>query len=103
MVSRICVAWVNQKTRSQVAGLALFGDPFNGAAVKGMPQERVKTWCAAGDGVCSGLFQIGVAHLSYGTSVGTAATWINNIVKQPLPNGGATGGKGGAKGAKRSR
>jgi hypothetical protein len=56
----------------------VFGDPFNGASIKGFPQENIKTLCAAGDGVCGGKFQITAAHLSYtaGGSVSDAARWM---------------------------
>ncbi|KAF2398085.1 alpha/beta-hydrolase, partial [Trichodelitschia bisporula] len=65
MVARICAAWSKEPAQKQIAGLALFGDPFNGAAVKGVPKENVKTWCTSGDGVCKGDFSISAAHLAY--------------------------------------
>jgi len=81
MVARICAAWANEKAKPLIKGLALFGDPFNGADVKGIPKERVRTWCNVGDGVCKGEFSIGAAHLSYvGSSTSAAVSWIKGIV-----------------------
>jgi len=82
MVARICAAWAGEAAKKQIKGLALFGDPFNGADVKGISTSKVKTWCNNNDGVCKGDFSIGVAHLSYvGTSTSQALTWIKGIVK----------------------
>jgi len=82
MVARICAAWVDESVKKQIKGLALFGDPFNGADVKGIPQSRIRTWCNPTDGVCKGQFQIGAGHLAYvGTSTTAAVSWIKNIVK----------------------
>jgi len=60
-------------------GVVVFGDPFNGASIKGFPQEGIKTFCAASDGVCKGQFVIGLAHLSYasGPGIKEAAKWMN--------------------------
>jgi len=82
MVARICAAWAGDAAKKQIKGLALFGDPFNGADVKGIPKSQIKTWCNSGDGVCKGAFQIGAAHLAYvGSSTSQAISWIKNIVK----------------------
>lgn len=54
-----------EAAKKQIAGLALFGDPSNGASVKGVPQEKIKTWCEAKDGVCARGLNIGIAHLAY--------------------------------------
>ncbi|KAF2397846.1 cutinase-domain-containing protein [Trichodelitschia bisporula] len=81
MVARICVAFAEEKARRQVAGIVVFGDPFNGAPVKDFPSENVKTFCAAGDGVCQGKFIISGAHLSYtGASTSQAVKWIQQRV-----------------------
>jgi len=83
MVARICAAWAGPKAKPLIKGLALFGDPFNGASVKGIDQKRIKTWCSNGDGVCKGQFSISAAHLSYAGNgdPGKAAAWIKEIVK----------------------
>lgn len=61
-------------------GVVVFGDPFNGASIKGFPKDGIKTFCNAGDGVCSGKFSITAAHLSYtvGPQIREAATWMNS-------------------------
>ena len=84
MVGRICAAFAGDAAKKQIAGLALFGDPFNGASVKGIPQEKVKSWCEAKDGVCGGGLNIGIAHLAYtgNGSVKEAAKWMNDLVKK---------------------
>ena len=41
-----------------------FGDPFNGAPIKGY-NGPIEIYCAAGDGVCTGNFELAAAHLSY--------------------------------------
>jgi hypothetical protein len=37
----------------------LWGDPMNGADVRGIPDDRIKTICRSDDGVCKGEFNIG--------------------------------------------
>ncbi|TLD38427.1 hypothetical protein E2P81_ATG00970 [Venturia nashicola] len=84
MVGRICAAFASDAAKKQLVALALFGDPFNGASVKGVPQDRIKSWCEAKDGVCSGGLVIGAAHLAYTSNgnVKEAAKWMNEIVKK---------------------
>ncbi|KAE9981278.1 hypothetical protein BLS_007650 [Venturia inaequalis] len=84
MVARICAAFAGEAAKKQTYALALFGDPFNGASVKGIPQEKIKSWCEAKDGVCGGGLNIGMAHLAYTSngSVKEAAKWMNEMVKQ---------------------
>jgi len=81
MVARECAAYSTPAVQKRIKGLALFGDPFNGASVKGVPQSNIKTWCNNGDGVCKGEFVIGAAHLSYTGNARAAATWIQGIAK----------------------
>lgn len=59
--------------------MVVFGDPFNGASIKGFPQDGIKTFCNASDGVCKGEFKIGLGHLSYttGSTMSDAAKWMN--------------------------
>jgi cutinase len=67
----------------------LFGDPFNGAPVKGIPNEKIKVFCDKSDGVCQGKLQITLGHMSYNTSprnsgltdVQAAAKWAKEVVK----------------------
>lgn len=55
---------------------------MNGADVKGMPNDRIKTICNQGDGVCKGEFSISAAHLSYFSQVAEAANWADQIVQK---------------------
>ena len=59
----------------------VFGDPFNGAPIKGYPTSQIKTYCIAGDEVCEVEFVITSSHLSY-TLLGTteAVAYIESIV-----------------------
>jgi len=77
MVARICVAFAEEETKKRVAGILTYGDPFNGATVKGFPQDKIKINCNPTDGVCKGDFSIGVGHLSYSTSSGVA--WLKEL------------------------
>jgi hypothetical protein len=43
-----------------------FGDPFNGAPIKGY-KGPIEIYCKPDDGVCSGNFELKGAHLSYQT------------------------------------
>lgn len=83
-MARICAAYANESAKKQIAGIALFGDPFNGASVKGVPQEHIKSWCEKNDGVCNGQLSIGFAHLAYTSngSVKEAVKWMNDLVKK---------------------
>jgi len=81
MVAHNCVAFATPEARKQVAGVVVFGDPFNGAPIKDFPIENIKTYCAAGDGVCKGEFKISASHLAYvGTSTSGAVKWMNERV-----------------------
>jgi len=54
---------------------------FNGAPIKGLPSDKIKTFCDKGDGVCDGKFQISAAHLSYsGAVTQEASKWIQQQV-----------------------
>jgi len=77
MVARICVAYAKPEVKARVAGILTYGDPFNGATVKGFDSSKIKINCNPTDGVCKGDFSIGVGHLSYSTSAGIA--WLKQI------------------------
>jgi hypothetical protein len=64
-----------------VKGVVVFGDPFNGAPIKGYPSSKIKTDCISGDDVCTGEFTIGLGHLSYTLMDTTeAVSYIKGIV-----------------------
>jgi len=77
MVARICVAYASEAAKSKVVGILTYGDPFNGATVKGFDQSKIKINCNPTDGVCKGDFSIGVGHLSYSTGAGI--TWLKAL------------------------
>lgn len=84
MVARICAAYAGEAAKQQIIALGLFGDPFNGASVKGVAQEKIRSWCEAKDGVCGGGLVIGMAHLAYTSNgnVKEAAKWMNEMAKK---------------------
>ncbi|QDS77505.1 hypothetical protein FKW77_000475 [Venturia effusa] len=79
MVARICVAYASEATKSRVVGILTYGDPFNGATVKGFDSSKIKINCNPTDGVCKGDFSIGVGHLSYSTVSGVS--WLKSLEK----------------------
>ncbi|KAF2399999.1 cutinase-domain-containing protein [Trichodelitschia bisporula] len=81
MVSHNGVAYASEEAKQKVAAVVVFGDPFNGAPIKGY-SGPIKTYCAAGDQVCTGNFIIGAAHLAYvGTSTSQAVSYMIDIAK----------------------
>jgi hypothetical protein len=60
-----------------------FGDPFNGSPIKGY-KGPIEIYCAPGDGVCTGNFELVGAHLSYVTD-GTIASAKKRLLE--LANG----------------
>ncbi|KAF2430231.1 alpha/beta-hydrolase [Tothia fuscella] len=80
MVARECVAFAEPEARAKVIGILTYGDPFNGATVKGFPQDKIKINCNPTDGVCKGDFSIGLGHLSYSTTTGVA--WLKSLEKK---------------------
>jgi hypothetical protein len=78
-----------------VQGVITFGDPFNGAPIKGY-DGPIEIYCNSGDGVCTGNFEVALGHLSYGidTSAGLAQKRLlemaagggdNKCCRPPLP------------------
>jgi Cutinase len=84
MVARVCAAFAGDDAKENIGGLALFGDPFNGATVKGISQQDIRTWCDPGDAVCSGEEVISAAHLAYqrpgNPSIPQAVQWMRELV-----------------------
>lgn len=66
-----------------VQGVLTFGDPFNGAQIKGWTGP-ILTFCRPTDGVCEGNFKIGGAHLSYSSSSDATdgAKWLKKMAAQ---------------------
>jgi len=65
MVVHNGIAYATEAARKRVAGVVVFGDPFQGAPIKGY-SGPILTYCKKGDGVCGGNFEISGSHLSYG-------------------------------------
>jgi hypothetical protein len=76
MVAHNSVAYAKPSAIAHVAGVVVFGDPFQGAKIKGYNGEIV-TFCNAGDNVCTGNFEIAPSHLSY--SGGSAVSAFNRL------------------------
>ncbi|KAF2415659.1 alpha/beta-hydrolase [Tothia fuscella] len=64
MVVRNGVAYAEPSAKARVKGVVTFGDPFQGAPIKGYTGP-IKTFCKIDDGVCGGNFELSAAHLSY--------------------------------------
>jgi len=72
MVVHNGIAYATETARKRVAGVLVFGDPFQGASIKGY-NGPIITYCKKGDGVCGGNFEISASHLSYGGADTTQA------------------------------
>jgi len=91
--------------KSKLLGGVLFGDTLNQRnrhAIPGFPANRVKEYCANGDGICERAFRgITAGHLSYTTNgmanqaVGFLISKINSGGNGGEPGGEVKGGKGG--------
>ncbi|KAF2670878.1 alpha/beta-hydrolase, partial [Microthyrium microscopicum] len=64
MVAHNAVAYATNDAKGHVTGVVTFGDPFQGAKIKGYSGPIV-TYCNAGDGVCTGNFELAGSHLAY--------------------------------------
>lgn len=60
----------------RIAAIVVFGDPNNGDAFPGTLNNNVKTFCNAGDLICSGQAIILAPHLRYGSDAGAAAQFV---------------------------
>ncbi|KAF2430227.1 alpha/beta-hydrolase, partial [Tothia fuscella] len=65
-----------QDVKDRIAGIILYGDTQfkqEGGKIKGLPAEKVKTMCngyqelksASSDGVCGGMLNVNMGHISY--------------------------------------
>jgi len=64
MVSHNAVAYAPEDAKKRVSAVVVWGDPFQGAPIKGY-SGPIMTYCASGDDVCTGNFVIGFTHLAY--------------------------------------
>jgi len=94
--------------KNRLLGGVLFGDTLNQRnrhAIPGFPPNRVKEYCANGDGICERAFRgITSGHLSYTTNgmgnqaVGFLISKINSGGNGGQAGGEVKGGKGAARG-----
>jgi len=80
MVSHNGVAYAPEDVKKRVSGVVAWGDPFQGAPIKGY-NGPILTYCASDDMVCTGNFVIGFTHLAYsaGNSVQLGAKAMMDI------------------------
>jgi cutinase len=86
---------LDKKTKDKLLGGVLFGDTLNQRnkhQIPGYPANRVKEYCATGDGICEIAFRgITGAHLAYGTN-GMDKMAVDFLVSKIENNGGGEGG-----------
>ncbi|TID25809.1 hypothetical protein E2P81_ATG03598 [Venturia nashicola] len=78
MVAHNGVAYADKDAKKRVFAVLAFGDPFQGAKIKGY-DGPILTYCNEGDAICTGNFDISAAHLAYTGS--TAQTAIKELLK----------------------
>jgi len=79
MVVHNGIAYADEQAKKRVAAVLVFGDPFQGAKIKGY-KGPIYTYCKNGDGVCTGNFEISPSHLSYsGNDVTQAVATMKRI------------------------
>lgn len=77
-------------TDSCSQGVVTFGDPFNGAPIKGY-SGPIAIFCNKGDGVCTGNFELATSHLSYGMDT-SAGLGQKKLLEFAAKVGGSGGG-----------
>jgi cutinase len=94
-VVQTAVQKLSPQVKAKLLGAALFGDTLNQRnrhKIPGYPAERVKEFCANGDGICEAAFRgITAAHLSYGSN-GMSRQAVNFLVSKIRNNGGGERG-----------
>jgi len=90
-----------QSVKRRIAAIILYGDTKykqDGGRIKNFPPEKVRTFCngygdlksASADGVCNGGLNVNFGHLSYGSTFGTAASWLAEKVAAFKSSGGGS-------------
>jgi cutinase len=70
--------------KSKVVGAVLYGYTKNkqtGGTIKGYPQDRLKVFCPAADGVCGGMLNVNLGHFAY-LMDGTIAQGANFLISK---------------------
>lgn len=65
---------VHEATKAVV----LFGDPMSGRRINGIPSDKIKTVCSAGDTICWGLPLITASHMTYSLDSMSSAAWVKS-------------------------
>ncbi|KAH6679250.1 putative cutinase, partial [Halenospora varia] len=63
-------------TAAWISKVVLFGDPYNGTAIKNVAASKVKTFCNVGDNICVNGDLILPPHLLYGENAVAAAAFV---------------------------
>ncbi|KAG5652787.1 hypothetical protein H0H81_003667 [Sphagnurus paluster] len=77
-VAHLAAGQLSADVQKRVNGAVVFGDPLNGTAFSGSIPS--KTFCASGDNICEGGFQVRFAHFSYGANAGEAAKFVASLL-----------------------
>ena len=65
---------------NKVAAAVTFGDPLSSQPFQNINASQTKVFCADGDAVCNGTFNITPAHLSYGSDANDAASFVKQAL-----------------------
>ncbi|EKD13209.1 uncharacterized protein L3040_003013 [Drepanopeziza brunnea f. sp. 'multigermtubi'] len=63
-------------TATRISSVVVFGDPYHPAAIPGIPDWKVATFCRKGDNICEGGMRIGQAHREYPQDAPAAAEFV---------------------------
>ncbi|KIM48552.1 carbohydrate esterase family 5 protein [Hebeloma cylindrosporum] len=72
----LAAAQLSATVQNRVVAAVTFGDPNRDKALPGVLQGRRKTFCAAGDLICTGSAIVLPPHLSYGANAQEAASFV---------------------------
>ncbi|KIM48563.1 carbohydrate esterase family 5 protein [Hebeloma cylindrosporum] len=72
----LAAAQLSATVQNRVVAAVTFGDPNRDKSLPGVLQGRRKTFCAAGDLICTGSVIVLPSHLSYGANAQEAASFV---------------------------
>lgn len=78
---------------AQVKGVVLYGytkNMQNDGTIPGYPEGQTKVFCNADDGVCDGALVVTAGHLTYGTDVPEAASFLEEKAGSATSTGSAS-------------
>ncbi|KAI9050787.1 hypothetical protein LZ554_004906 [Drepanopeziza brunnea f. sp. 'monogermtubi'] len=79
---------LNTTTATHISSVVVFGDPFYPAAIPGIPDWKVATFCREGDNICEGGMRICQAHREYPDDAPAAAEFVVRQSGLSFENGG---------------